>query len=168
MHKGKINSTIKLLTNKMEKRMLPLNNNSNQIFKTKTFKTSWSMKIFYPFWGTWSNTVKPLNSGHLQVLKNLSVIRGIHYWEVILKILSHLWLNVLSAIHGLFDIWNVRYWDVSLYILHSVIASTLNLVKRQFRRQGEDWDHLKWELTVWDVYCYQIILGAHQKICVKW
>ena len=42
-------------------------------------------------------------------------MRGVHYWEVILKRLLHLGLNILSAFHGMFAIWDVRYWEVSLY-----------------------------------------------------
>ena len=29
------------------------------------------------------------------------LLRGVHYWEVILKRLLHLGLNVLSAVHGM-------------------------------------------------------------------
>ena len=42
-------------------------------------------------------------------------MRGVCYWEVILKRLSHLWLNVLSTIHGMSAVWDVRYWEASLY-----------------------------------------------------
>ena len=42
-------------------------------------------------------------------------MRGVRYWELILKRLSHLGLNVFSAIHGMPAIWNVHYWEVSLY-----------------------------------------------------
>ena len=45
-------------------------------------------------------------------------LRGVHYWEVILKRLSHLELNVLPAIQGMSAIWDVRYWEVALFILH--------------------------------------------------
>ena len=57
---------------------------------------------------------KSLNSGHLRVLKNCPLLRGVRYWEVILKRLSHLGLNGLSAIHGMSAIWDVHYWEVSL------------------------------------------------------
>ena len=43
------------------------------------------------------------------------LLRGVRYWEAILKRLSHLGLNALSAIQGMSAIWNVRYWEVSLY-----------------------------------------------------
>ena len=46
-------------------------------------------------------TVKPLNSG---------LLRGVRYWEVIQKGLSHLGPNILSAIQGMSAIWNIRYW----------------------------------------------------------
>ena len=42
-------------------------------------------------------------------------MRGVRYWEIILKRLSYLGLNVSSAIHGMSAIWDVRYWDVSLH-----------------------------------------------------
>ena len=60
-------------------------------------------------------TVKPLNNTHLGVLKNLSVIERCPLLVGNLKRLSHLGLNVLSAIHGMSAIWDVRYWEVSLY-----------------------------------------------------
>ena len=52
------------------------------------------------------NTVKPLNSGHLRVLKNWSAIKRC-------PLLGGR-LNILSAIHGISAIWDVRYWEVSL------------------------------------------------------
>ena len=42
-------------------------------------------------------------------------MRGLRYWEVILKRFSYLVLNVLSAIHGMSAIWEVHYWEVSPY-----------------------------------------------------
>ena len=42
------------------------------------------------------------------------LLRGVRYWEVILKRLYHLALKILSAIHGMFAIWDVHYWEVSL------------------------------------------------------
>ena len=59
---------------------------------------------------TFFNIVKALNSRHLRILKNYPLLRGVRYWEVNLKRLSHLELTVLSAI------WNVRYWEASLYL----------------------------------------------------
>ena len=61
-------------------------------------------------------TVKPRNSGHRLVLKNCLSLTGVHYWKVILKRLSHLGLNILSAIHGMSAIWDFHYWEVSLYL----------------------------------------------------
>ena len=46
--------------------------------------------------------VKLLNSGHLRVLQNFSVVER---------------LNILFAIHGMSAIWDARYWGVSLYNL---------------------------------------------------
>ena len=43
------------------------------------------------------------------------LLRGVDYWEVILKRLSHLRINILSAIHDMSAIWDVCYWEVSLY-----------------------------------------------------
>ena len=57
--------------------------------------------------------MKPLNSGHLRVLKYWSVVE--RCWEVILERLSHSGLTVLSTIHGMSAIWDVRYCEVSLY-----------------------------------------------------
>ena len=59
--------------------------------------------------------MKPLNSGHLRVLKNVSFIERCPLLRGNLKKLSHLGLNVLPAIHGMSAIWDVRYWEVSLY-----------------------------------------------------
>ena len=42
------------------------------------------------------HTVKPLNSGHLRVLKICPLLKDVRYWEVIQRRLSHLGLNVLS------------------------------------------------------------------------
>ena len=55
------------------------------------------------------NKVKPLNSGHLPVLKICPLLRGVRYWKVVLKRLSHLGLNILSAIQGMSTIWDVGY-----------------------------------------------------------
>ena len=57
-----------------------------------------------------TNTVKPLNSGHLRVLKNLSVRCPLLGGK--LKKIVTFSLNVLSAIH-----WHVLYWGVSLYCI---------------------------------------------------
>ena len=59
-------------------------------------------------------TVKPLNSGHLRILKNLSVIERCSLLGGNLKKIVILGLNVLSAIHGMSAIWDVRYCKVSL------------------------------------------------------
>ena len=58
---------------------------------------------------------KSLNSGHLRVLKNCPLLRGVRYWEVILKRLSHLGVNVLTAIHGMSAIWDAHHWEFSRY-----------------------------------------------------
>ena len=42
------------------------------------------------------------------------LLLGVPYWEVVQQRLSHLGLNILSAIEGMSTIWDVRYWDVSL------------------------------------------------------
>ena len=57
--------------------------------------------------------LKPLNSGHLQVFKSLSVIERCPLLGGNLKRLSYLGLKVLSAVHGMSAIWDVRYWEVS-------------------------------------------------------
>ena len=89
--------------------------------------------------------MKRLNSGHLRVLKNLSVInplipggnkkvlkglppgikglRGVRYWEVVYQRLSHLRLNILSAIQDISAICDVRYWEVSLYLFYTFNAT---------------------------------------------
>ena len=55
-------------------------------------------------------TGKPLNSGHpYGSLKIYPLLRGARYWEIILKGLSQLKLNILSAIHGLSAIWDAHY-----------------------------------------------------------
>ena len=71
-------------------------------------KLAYTIKRFLRFCPTQITTVKPLNSGHLRVLKSLPAIERSPLLEVISKRLSHLGLNVLSAI------WDVRYWEVSL------------------------------------------------------
>ena len=52
--------------------------------------------------------MKPLSSGHLRD-KVCPLSRGVRYWEIIQKRLSHLGLNVLSAIHGMSAIRDVCY-----------------------------------------------------------
>ena len=59
-------------------------------------------------------TMKPLNSGHLQVLKNLTVIERCPLLRGNLKRLTF-GTTVLSAIQGMSAIWDARYWEVSLY-----------------------------------------------------
>ena len=60
--------------------------------------------------------MKTLSSGHLRVLKDLSVIERCPLLEGNLKNrLSYLELNVLSAIQSMSSILDVRYWEVSLY-----------------------------------------------------
>ena len=61
--------------------------------------------------------VKPLKSGHLRVLQNLSVIKSCPLLGSSLKRYPHLGLNILSPIQGMSAIWNVRCWEVSLYYL---------------------------------------------------
>ena len=58
--------------------------------------------------------MKPLNSGHLQVLKNLTVIERCPILRGNLKRLTF-GTTVLSAIQGMSAIWDARYWEVSLY-----------------------------------------------------
>ena len=62
------------------------------------------------------NAAKPLNSGHLRLLKDLSVIERCPLLRGNLKKISHLRLNTLSTIQGMSAIWDVRYWEVSVYI----------------------------------------------------
>lgn len=45
------------------------------------------------------------------------LFRGVLYWEVMLKRLSHFGLNFLSAIHGMSSISDVRYRDVSMHFM---------------------------------------------------
>ena len=54
---------------------------------------------------------KPLNSGNLRVLKNLSIIERYPQLGGDLKRLLHLGINLLSAIHGMSAFWDVRYWE---------------------------------------------------------
>ena len=63
------------------------------------------------------NTVKPLNSGHLRVLINLSFIERCPLLESNLIKIATFGTNVLSAIHGMLGIWDVRCWEFSLYII---------------------------------------------------
>ena len=65
-----------------------------------------------------ADRVKPLNRGHLRVLKNLSAIKrcpllGGSLTKIV--IFALLGVNILSAIQGMSAIWDVRYWKVSLY-----------------------------------------------------
>ena len=63
------------------------------------------------------NSVKPLNSGHLRVLKNLFVVKRCpRYWEAVYQRLSHLGLHILSAIQGMSTVWDARFWEVSLFL----------------------------------------------------
>ena len=59
-----------------------------------------SVVLSLDFISLFPTTMKRLNSGHPRVLKDLSVIEGRPLLSVILKRLSYLGLNVLSAIHG--------------------------------------------------------------------
>ena len=59
-----------------------------------------SVVLSLDFISLFPTTMKRLNSGHPSVLKDLSVIEGRPLLSVILKRLSYLGLNVLSAIHG--------------------------------------------------------------------
>ena len=79
----------------------------------------------------WSleNTVKPLNRGHVGVLKILSVIERCPLLEGNLRRLSHYRLNVLTAIHGISAILDVRYCETSLYVFfHLFIAEGISHV----------------------------------------
>ena len=57
-----------------------------------------SVVLSLDFISLFPTTMKRLNSGHPSVLKDLSVIEGRPLLSVILKRLSYLGLNVLSAI----------------------------------------------------------------------
>ena len=83
------------------------------IFSTSSI--SWLLHIYLVQYGHYFSrfsyfavTVKPLNSGHLQVLKNLSAIERCLLLGGNLKRLLQLGLNFSSAIHGMSAIWNVR------------------------------------------------------------
>ena len=67
-----------------------------------------------------NNTVKLLNSGHLRVLKNLSVIEGCPLLGGNFKKI----VTFLSAIHGMSAIWDALYWEISLYLLFTLDCST--------------------------------------------
>ena len=58
------------------------------------------------------DTVKPLNSRHLRILKNLSVIERCPLLRGNLKKIVTFWTKRF-AIHGMSAIWDVRYWEVS-------------------------------------------------------
>ena len=59
-------------------------------------------------------------------------MRGVRYWKVIYKRLSHLELNVFSAIHGMSAIWDIRYWKVSLcYHYYQVIHFDLKIKQNE-------------------------------------
>ena len=77
-------------------------------------KLDWAI-LFHRCKEELNNAVKSLNSGHVRVLKNCPLLRGASYWEVILKRLTHLGLNIFSAILGMSAIYDVRYLEVSLY-----------------------------------------------------
>ena len=63
-----------------------------------------------------ANTVKPLNSGYLRVLKNLPVIKRFPLMGGSLtKMVTFGTKNFLSAIQGMSAIWDVRCWEVLLY-----------------------------------------------------
>ena len=63
-------------------------------------------------------TVKPLNSGHLRILKNLSVIKRCSLLGGNSKKIVAFGLNILSTIQGMSAIWDVRHWEASLYIVN--------------------------------------------------
>ena len=60
-------------------------------------------------------TVKPLNSGNLQVFF-CPLLKGVRYWEVVQQRFPQLGLNILPAIQGMSTIWDVGYWEFSLYL----------------------------------------------------
>ena len=63
-----------------------------------------------------ANTVKPLNSGHLRVLRNLSVIERCLLLGGNLKKTVTFGTNCFVCYSRHIAIWNVRYWETSLYI----------------------------------------------------
>ena len=60
-------------------------------------------------------TVKPLNSGHLRVLKNLSIIKRCPLLGGSLTKIVTIRTKNFSAIQGMAAIWDIRYWGVSQY-----------------------------------------------------
>ena len=69
--------------------------------------------ITFPKWfqqtgkNPWVSTVKPLNSGQLRVLKNLSVIKRCPLLGGSLTEIVTFGLNILSAIQGMSAVWDV-------------------------------------------------------------
>ena len=61
------------------------------------------------------NTVKPLNSGHLRVLKKLSVIKRCPLLGGSLTKIVTIGTKYFARYSRHVPIWDVRYWDVSLY-----------------------------------------------------
>ena len=63
-----------------------------------------------------ANTVKPLNSGHLRVLRNLSVIERCLLLGGNLKKTVTFGTNCFVCYSRHVAIWDIHYWEVSLYI----------------------------------------------------
>ena len=77
------------------------------LYQDKRSKTS--LKGAFIQWNLWIADTYGLN-------KIRPLLRGVRYWEVILKRSSHLGLNVLSAIQCMYAVWDVRYWGFSPYL----------------------------------------------------
>ena len=60
------------------------------------------------------NTVKALNSGHLEVLQNLSVIKRCPLSGGSLTNIVIFGNKTFFAIQGMSSIWDIRYWEISL------------------------------------------------------
>ena len=69
---------------------------------------------------TLQDTVKPLHSGHLRVLKNLSVIKKCPLFGGSLRMINTFANKHFSRYSVHVAISDVRYWEVSLHIFYCI------------------------------------------------
>ena len=94
--------------------------NISQLSQKNTSVAAFFNKVLWGFKEAFQSTVTRLDSGHLRVLIIFPSLRAVHYWVAVQQRLSHLGLNILSAIQGMSAIWDIRYWEASLYKLFRI------------------------------------------------
>ena len=75
--------------------------NISQLSQKNTSVAAFFNKVLWGFKEAFQSTVTRLDSGHLRVLIIFPSLRAAHYWVAVQQRLSHLGLNILSAIQGM-------------------------------------------------------------------